>query len=432
VYGQAPGVQWRHDIEAAKAEAAHTGRLVVVHFWTPTCGPCLRLDSTVFNQPVVGSSIESRFVPVKLNAEEVPAIAQSFAIIEVPTDVIITPDGQVLGKFVSPSTPTAYVSELMKVANQFQARPGTAFQQAVASAPVGAATFNAAYAGLNIGQAAPTVTPTNVTAQRPAPALESATGATAVPPVLGDRYAQVAQQADINNYAAYQPPTAPPGASAALGQDRYGMQPAPSTAVQQPPSDPTQSIAQPIAAQMTNPYVSLPPQLSPAADIATTQPVGAATSAIANAAANHQPPVASSAAGTGVARQEQLPPGSPPLAFEGFCPVSMKKHWRWIPGDTRWGAVHLGRTYLFAGPAEQQEFLATPNTYAPALSGADAVLAVDQRQMIDGRRDFSIEYQGQFFLFSSEDSLQRFQSNPQYYSAGVRQAMAAQQGPVRR
>jgi YHS domain-containing protein len=88
---------------------------------------------------------------------------------------------------------------------------------------------------------------------------------------------------------------------------------------------------------------------------------------------------------------------------------------------------------LFASQAEQQEFLTNPNLYSPALSGADPVLAVDQRQMVDGRRDYSIEYQGQFYLFSSEDSLQRFQSNPQYYTTGVRQAMAAPpQGPVRR
>ena len=101
----------------------------------------------------------------------------------------------------------------------------------------------------------------------------------------------------------------------------------------------------------------------------------------------------------------------------------MKGYWKWVPGDVKWGAIHRGRTYLFVGEAEQQQFLANPDKFSPVLSGADAVIAVDQRQRIEGRREHGLEYNGQFYLFSTEASLQQFSSNPERYAEGVRQAV---------
>ena len=103
----------------------------------------------------------------------------------------------------------------------------------------------------------------------------------------------------------------------------------------------------------------------------------------------------------------------------------MKGTWQWIPGDVKWGAIHRGRTYLFAGQAQQQQFLAEPDQFSPVLSGADAVIAVDQQQRIDGRREHGLEYNGRFYLFSTEASLQQFSSNPERYAEAVRQAVTA-------
>jgi protein disulfide-isomerase len=122
----------------------------------------------------------------------------------------------------------------------------------------------------------------------------------------------------------------------------------------------------------------------------------------------------------------KLPPGAPPLGFDGYCPVSMRKAWKWAVGDPKFGAIHLGRTYWFAGPQEQQEFLANPDFYSPALAGIDPVLAIDHRQSVAGLREHSLDYDGQFYLFSSEATLQQFTSSPERYATGVRQAMQQQ------
>jgi YHS domain-containing protein len=123
-----------------------------------------------------------------------------------------------------------------------------------------------------------------------------------------------------------------------------------------------------------------------------------------------------------------LPPGSPPLGFEGYCPVTMRNSWKWTAGNPQWGIVHRGRTYWFAGPEEQKQFWTDPDRYTPALSGMDPVLAVDHQQQVAGKREHSIDYDGLFYMFASEATLQQFTANPQRYSANVRQAMGIPRG----
>src|SRR5215218_281309 len=102
---QQEAIHWHKDLESAKVVAKETNRLVLVHFWTPSCGPCMALNQNVFNQPGVANAIETQFVPVKLNADENSATATSYGITRVPTDVVVTPDGQMVAKLVSPPTP---------------------------------------------------------------------------------------------------------------------------------------------------------------------------------------------------------------------------------------------------------------------------------------------------------------------------------------
>jgi YHS domain-containing protein len=101
----------------------------------------------------------------------------------------------------------------------------------------------------------------------------------------------------------------------------------------------------------------------------------------------------------------------------------MRNSWQWVKGDPKWGAIHRGRTYLFIGPREQQQFLANPDYYSPALAGIDPVLAIDHRQSVPGLREHSLDYDNQFYFFSSEATLQQFTASPQRYADGVRQAM---------
>jgi len=129
---------------------------------------------------------------------------------------------------------------------------------------------------------------------------------------------------------------------------------------------------------------------------------------------------------------EAIPPA--PLGLEGYCPVTLKDSKfppddprRWVPGDPRWGAKHRGRTYLFVGKEERDRFLLNQNadTYAPVLSGMDPVLAFGSGQLVAGKREFGVWYNGLVYMFSSEQTLQQFTQNREFYAASVRQAMHA-------
>src|SRR3954452_20842814 len=153
-FGQLEAVHWHNDLESAKVVAKSTNRLVLVHFWTPTCGPCMALNQNVFNQPGVASAIETQFVPVKLNADENSATATWYGITRVPTDVIVTPDGQMGAKLVSPPTPAAYVAEVTGAAGKFATKSGQTYAKAAAAAPA-PSHLNSAYASLQVPPSVP-------------------------------------------------------------------------------------------------------------------------------------------------------------------------------------------------------------------------------------------------------------------------------------
>ena len=108
--------------------------------------------------------------------------------------------------------------------------------------------------------------------------------------------------------------------------------------------------------------------------------------------------------------------------MDGYCPVTLVEQRRWQVGDRRYGAIHRGRTYLFAGPEEQRKFLANPDRYSPVISGHDVVAALDNGQELDGKRSLGFEYQNRIYLFSSDASQKVFLQNPQRYVQEVLQA----------
>jgi len=420
-YAQSQTIPWRGNFEAAKAEAGQSGRLVLVHVWTEDCAPCIALEQNVFSQPGVAGALEAKFVPVKLNANENPAMATGMGVTRVPTDVVLDAKGQVVGRLISPATPMAYIAELTRVANDYASQSGRALDDVVATAPH-ATQLNSAYTDLDVTPWTPPAVPQasqvgaryaasapigvppalpSAASSLPAgvgPAASSASGSTATtmqptPSVVDNRYAQA---------TASMPPSA---ASPGLGTtDRYPAG---------PPQTPT--VASPGAsAQMmpadrqitTNQYAASP---------ASSAPLQTATASAPTRSAAAPDP-------------SRLPPGAPPLGFDGYCPVSMRGVWQWVPGDPQYGAIHRGRTYWFTGAREQQQFLANPDYYSPALSGIDPVMAIEHHQQVPGRREHSIDYDNLFYMFSSEASLQQFTANPERYAAGVRQAMGIARG----
>ncbi|MGY8770382.1 MAG: DUF255 domain-containing protein [Pirellulales bacterium] len=340
-------VHWAPNLEAAKQMASKQNKLVLVHFWGDNCPPCRALEANVFTDAEFASSVDRNYVPVKINAQRMPATARQFGVDRWPQDVIITPSGQRVFQTVSPSQIGQYTSML----TQISAKVKTRKQELAANAPPA-----------NVGPTANT--PGNATQSR----------------FSSPRTTLASNQ---------QQPNAP----------AFNQQPQP--AVNNTPvipngirsNDPivrAQVASAPVA--NTGNRFSAQPVIGPAA------PVTQSSTPIAKA----------------------LPPN---VALEGFCCVTLAEKTAWTQGDARWGAVHLGKVYLFATEADQKTFLSDPNKYSPVLSGNDPVAFAQSGKLVAGNRRHGLAYLGSLYLFSSQASLEQFIAEPTKYHAVVAQAM---------
>ncbi|OHB81710.1 MAG: hypothetical protein A2W31_09355 [Planctomycetes bacterium RBG_16_64_10] len=457
---------WYQDLVTAQRIAADSNRLVLVHFWAPWCEPCLRLEQQVLSQPGVAAWIQRNYVPVKLNVDQFGELAHGYGVQGLPTDVVLTPAGQVLARVKSPLSAPAYVEQLAQIAaaqrsrsEPLQANRGVADAGPIPPAgAVSAPLQDPYYAG---GTASPMAVPPAgnpyATFGTPVAGQSWAADQAAGPPPIGTNYApagvaapprQGATMGYATGYPGY-PGQSPvwPGANVPGHPTSVtwpSNQAAPSRAVAGPGTG--YGAAPPSQASMAQ-GGSVPVAGNPAAaeavgsryqDVwrAASGPSAVGGQRTGQVDPGWQPATPQSNAGPSPAvgsDPSAAPPAAtgaqtsvPPLGMDGFCPVTLKKQQRWTLGDRRWGVIHRGRTYLFASAEAQREFLQDPDLYSPVLSGIDPVVALEQGRSMAGRRRHGVFYGGRVYLFASESSLQRFSRSPEQYANGVHQVM--QQG----
>ncbi len=412
-FSQEP-VHWEVTLDGALRVAGRTDRLVLLLFTGPDCVYCRRLEAQVLPDPNVTAELQKDYIPVKIKPDHFPSTENQYGVTGLPTTVIVSPQGQMIDSVRGWVKPSEYAAWLHNVA--LRARPAGAIY---AQIPGGAAPSATTPASRTQPSPASGPTPGQGAATQPAAAglaggagpqpagapwqpgygAQSPGGGQWAPGLVAPGYAgqpspggppTAAPAMSPNNPPSYGSPAAPPGYGPAMGAYGSGATGLTSPA---PVSGPTG------AGQWSNPPPAAPPygQQPPAA-----QPAG--------------PPMAGAV--------PAIPPGNPPLGLDGCCPVSLAEKSRWVPGDRRWGAIHRGRTYLFAGPAEQRRFLADPDRYAPLFSGNDIVMAVDGGQVVPGMRQHGVFLlpSGRVLLFASEETLAKFTKEPGRYGE---QAMAS-------
>lgn len=450
---------WESTLEDAQLVAAKSNRLVLIHFWAPWCGKCKKMENEVFNQPGVAAVLLANYVPVKINADQMPSTATKYGITGLPSDVIITPQGQVVDFTRGQIEATQFVARLNQIASARQQGAGQSAQ-----------------------------VPANISARpadRPsAEQTQSSNQAAAGPAYSDDRYADYYRRNPNNQpvvsaaapageqvqpsvagvsppYAQQQPPTGPELSGPSLVQSptifpqqvRNISPPdiAPSATANVPQANaPQQATANPPQQAMANmPQQAIINAPQPGASGGRTfLPAVGSQQAMTNPsqpnAANTMqqspltvspslPPPVTSTPQQAIppARLAPLAPASAPtLCMEGFCPVSLNEKQQWIQGDRRWGVVHRGRIYLFIGPEEQKRFYANPDRYAPVISGNDIVFAMEKGQTAPGMREHGVFYNGHIFLFADEANLEKFSKNPAYYANQALEAIQASNRPA--
>ena len=414
-------IPWASNLETAKHMASRQNQLVLIHFWTPGCVPCRRLESTVFNQPTVAHVIGQSFVPVKIDASQFPETARKFGVERFPTDVIITPAGQIVESMTSPSSAEQYISEAAGVAARHFGviAQNAASQLNQITQGISQATNQAEQRiQEEVGQLPPSTAGISSTGGNSLYGLPTSTAlsnspATPVVASVSNGYGQPTQQAS----QIMSEGTGPRPGNSTYNANNYGR-----PFNNQPPQRQAHAPYGDTGSSVSKSSVQ-PPQYS--AD--QLKPSNRNTNALATPSRTWGQNTSGSVQGyaTMTTDSGQAAPTtkSPRLGLEGYSPVALTEQTKWLKGDPRWGVVHRGNTYLFLDELEQQRFLKEPDRFAPKLSGFDPVEYVEKSQLLPGRRQHGVFYQHGVYLFTSEHSLQLFWNSPDRYVLAVEQAI---------
>jgi protein disulfide-isomerase len=185
-FGQQP-IRWEATLENAQQLAGQTNRLVLIHFWAPWCGACKKMETEVYNQPMVAGEIATDYVPVKINRDYFPATADRYGVTALPTTVITTPQGQVVDVIRGRIETSQYVARLGQVAAEVKRRNAAVYaQMPPRTPPAGNAIAGA-------GQPIPPQTSATPAAAIAAPNTQPSTNAVSTPSSSGlgsDRFAE--------------------------------------------------------------------------------------------------------------------------------------------------------------------------------------------------------------------------------------------------
>lgn len=112
---------WRTDFETALREAEQKKLPLMMHFYADWCGPCQKMEQTVFASSAVRQMLATRFVAVKLNSEKNQRLVHQYGFEILPTDMAVDPlTGKILALHEGYLDQAAYVKLATQVETAFQ------------------------------------------------------------------------------------------------------------------------------------------------------------------------------------------------------------------------------------------------------------------------------------------------------------------------
>ncbi len=90
-------VAWQLDYNRARQEAQEQGRPLVIELATENCVWCRQLEQRTFKDPAVIGLLNDYCVPLRVDAQRTPELAEALRIQNFPTLVFAGPDGRILG-----------------------------------------------------------------------------------------------------------------------------------------------------------------------------------------------------------------------------------------------------------------------------------------------------------------------------------------------
>jgi len=101
--------------------------------------------------------------------------------------------------------------------------------------------------------------------------------------------------------------------------------------------------------------------------------------------------------------------------FKGFCPVALRDQRKLVDSNTEFSFEFDGNKYSFSSEQARQQFQNDPLRYAPVFGGHD-VVAMSEGRQVEGRLEFAVWFRDRLYLFSTRSTMARFHSQPREFA----------------
>ncbi len=107
-------IQWRASWKEALQEAKKSHLPVALEIFMEGCPACGRLARETHPDPAVVEALNTRFIPVRLEARDHLDLAEQYQVTATPTILLFSSDGEEMHRFDGYQTAEDYVTELDK------------------------------------------------------------------------------------------------------------------------------------------------------------------------------------------------------------------------------------------------------------------------------------------------------------------------------
>jgi len=104
-------IAWTDDYDDALALAKQQNKPLLLAFSAPWCPYCRQMQKTAYVDPHV-VEISRRFIPVRIDTDNHPALVEKYAVGPIPAYFILAPDGARLAQSVGATPPADFAAWL--------------------------------------------------------------------------------------------------------------------------------------------------------------------------------------------------------------------------------------------------------------------------------------------------------------------------------